>query len=232
MGLLVAPSWAGLSAAIAVVAAFLTRRPLRVIQTDWRRTTSPRRDVAWRFALGYGLIALAGAAATIARAGLAPLAPLLGAAPLLAVFLIYDFMRQGRSWQAEMAGATAFAAVAAVIPLIAGWSLYVALALAFVVVARVIPSVLYVRARLRLERGKPHSASLVVGMHALGLAVVTTLASFGALPLLAVAAFAVLLVRAIVGLSRFRRKVRVNTIGFTEVGYGVLTVLAVGMGLR
>ncbi len=101
-----------------------------------------------------------------------------------------------------------------------------------VILARAIPSVLYVRARLRLDRDKPHNTPLVVGMHALGLAVIAALAFFHVLPLLAVAAFLVLLVRAVVGLSRLRRKVRVNTIGFMEVGYGLLTVLAVAVGVR
>jgi hypothetical protein len=39
-----------------------------------------------------------------------------------------------------------------------------------------------------------------------------------------------LLFRAAVGLSGYRRRVPVTTIGFMEVGFGVLTVLSVAFG--
>jgi hypothetical protein len=50
------------------------------------------------------------------------------------------------------------------------------------------------------------------------------------LPALVMAAFLVLLFRAAVGLSGYRRRVSVTTIGFMEVGFGVLTVLSVAFG--
>jgi hypothetical protein len=231
LGLLVAPSWEGLLLSLGVVAAFLTRRPLKVIQVEWGRAHSRRWRIAWRFALGYGVIAVVGVVGTVALVGFAPMVPLVGVIPLLAAFLAYDFTRQSRSWQAEMAGSVAFAAVAASIPMIGGWPLDVSLALSVVIVARAVPSVLYVRARLRLEKDKPRNVPLVVGAHVLGLLSMWGLVYGQLLPALVLAPFLILLVRAGVGLSPVRRRVRVNTIGFMEIGFGLLTILSVVIGV-
>lgn len=231
LGLLVAASWGGLMLAVGVVAAFLTRRPFKVVQVEWGRARSRRWTIAWAFGIAYGVTAVLGIGGAVLVAGIGPLAPLLAAVPLLAVFLVYDFTRQSRSWQAEMAGSVAFAAVAATIPMMGGWPLDLSLALSVVIVARAVPSVLYVRARLRLEKNKPHSVPLVVGSHLLGLGAVWLLVGTGLLPALVLAAFVVLLGRAALGLSPKRRRVRVNTIGFMEIGFGLLTILTVVLGV-
>jgi hypothetical protein len=231
LGLLVAPSWEGLMLAVGCVAAFLTRRPFKVIQAEWGRTRSRRWTIAWAFALAYGVTAVVGIGGAVVLVGFDPLVPLAAAVPLLAVFLAYDFTGQSRSWQAEMAGSMAFAAVAATIPMIGGWPLDLSLALSVVIVARAIPSVLYVRGRLRLEKGKPHSVRLVLGSHVLGLGMVWLLVGKGLLPGLVLVAFVVLLVRAAVGLSPLRWRVRVTTIGFMEIGFGLLTILTVVIGV-
>ena len=231
LGLLVAPSWAGVLMFVGVLGAFLTRRPAKVIQVEWGRSGSRRAAIAWSFAVAYGTAAAAAIAGAIVLAGPWPMVPLIGAGPLLAVFLVYDFTKRGRSWQAETAGAAAFASVAASVAMTAGWPLGASLALSAVIVARAVPSVLYVRARLRLDRAKPRNVPLVIGAHALGLSWMVVMAVFRMLPGLVVAAFVVLLVRAALGLSDFRRRVPVNTIGFMEVGFGLLTILSVAVGI-
>ncbi len=230
LGLLVAPSWGGLSLSIGVIAAFLIRRPFKVIQVERRRTRSRRGPIAWRFALSYGVVAVAGMAGAVALVGLAPMAPVVAAIPLIVVFLVYDLTQQSRSWQAETAGAAAFAAVAASVAMAGGWQLVESLALSGVIVARAIPSVSYVRARLRLDRDKPRNVPFVIGAHVFSLLLMLALVLLELLPVLVMAAFLVLLFRAAVGLSGFRRRVRVTTIGFMEVGFGVLTVLSVAFG--
>ena len=53
----------------------------------------------------------------------------------------------------------------------------------------------------------------------------------GLLPALVLVAFVVLLGRAALGLSPKRWRVRVNTIGFMEIGFGLLTILTVVFGV-
>ena len=53
----------------------------------------------------------------------------------------------------------------------------------------------------------------------------TALVAAGVAPILAVVALVILLARALHGLSPWRRRVRVQTIGFLELGFGALTVL-------
>jgi hypothetical protein len=216
LGLLVAPSWGGLFLALGTFAAFLLRRPSHVLQTDWHRKQSRRATVAMWFVAGYGATAALCLAAAFFLVGLRPLTPLLAAVPFLIVFLVYDVSGQSRSWQAELAGPVAFSTVAASIGLAADWQVAESSALAGVMIARAVPSVLYIRARLRLDKKKASNAGLAIGAHVLGLAGVLGLVFASWLPMVAAAAFVLLLMRAAIGLSRYR--------------FGVLTILTVAVG--
>ncbi|MCG8348703.1 MAG: YwiC-like family protein [Chloroflexales bacterium] len=230
LGLLVAPSWAGFGFAIGAFGLFLLRWPLKVAQTSWRQKRLTRMTLALRFVALYALLALGGLLAGVGQVGWRPLWPLLAAAPFGLIFYRYDTQNRSRSWQAELAGPVAFSATATVIALAAGWALAPALALWAVLVARAAPSILYVRARLRLDRGRPHQPAIVLSTHVVALAAVSWLIWLGWLPWLTLGVFVLLLVRAVGGLSRYRRPVPVKVIGFSELGWGLLTVLAVAWG--
>lgn len=230
LGLLLAPSLAGASMALGAFATFLARRPLKVALANWNGPDARRANIAVAFLLVYGVVAAAGFAAAVYLAGARALAPLLLGSPLVAVFLAYEFRNQSRAWQAELAGVVAFALIAAGIALAAGWPAAPAFALTGALAARAIPSVLYVRSRIRLDRGKPHDSALAVGAHVAALGLVLFLVGKGWLPWLALVPFAVLLARAATGLSARRRPMAVRTIGLTEMGYGILTVIAIVAG--
>jgi hypothetical protein len=231
IGLGVAASVPGISLAVAVVGMFLARHPMKIALVDRlhsRRYT--RTALAERAALVYSLIAFAGLAATVALAGVKPLLPLLVAAPLaLLLFLGYSRNR-GRDLVPELAGACALAGTATGIALAGNASLGLALALWPILLARDIPSILYVRARLRLERGKPFSRPEVVVANALAVGGIAVLAATSLVPALAAVAVAILAFRALCGLSRYRRPARVQAIGFMEMGYGLLTAFLVILG--
>jgi hypothetical protein len=231
IGLGIAPSVPGIGLAVAVGGAFLARHPMKIALVDrlhGRRYA--RTALAERAALVYSLIALAGLAATVALAGVKPLLPLLLAAPLaLLLFLGYSRNR-GRDLVPELAGASALAGTATGIALAGNASTGLALALWAILLARDIPSILYVRARLRLERGKPFSRPEVVVANTLAVGWITGLAVIGLVPALAAVAVAILGLRALWGLSRYRRPARVQAIGFMEMGYGLLTAFLVILG--
>jgi hypothetical protein len=95
---------------------------------------------------------------------------------------------------------------------------------------RVVPSILYVRARLRRLHGETPSALPTVVAHVAALALVALLAWAGVAPPLAPAAFVILLLRAVAGLSAGGAGGSAKQVGISEIFYGVITVLAVAAG--
>lgn len=230
LGLLVAPAWASLLVGLGAFAGFLAYRPVKVAWGDLRRGRRyPRTTLALRFAAGFALAAALALAAGLALAGPGWLLPFALAAPFGIVFVAYD-LRPGRTWQAEVAAPVAFAATAAAMGVAGGLPPAVALSLWAVMAARSVPSVLYVRERLRLERGEPARAALAVAAHGAGLVAVAALAAAGWLPWLAAAAVALLLARAAWGLSRLRRPATPRAVGFGEIVWGVVTVVLIAVG--
>jgi hypothetical protein len=236
LGLAIAPSWAGLSIGLATLAAFLIRHPAKLYWRNRHRLdVSPRFRIARRFALLYAGLALGGFAIALALAGWRPLVPYLVLSPLLAVYGAFDVQNQARRLLPELAAPMGLAASAPAIALAGGCEWTAAWVLWLVLQARAVPSILYVRARLRLERGdqidrRPSSVAHVTAM-ALGAALwIADLA-----PLLTTAALVVLLARAIRGLSMSRRPAKAKEVGFAELGFGLgyvaLTVLGYRLGL-
>jgi len=232
LGLLVAPSLAGLFLSIATLGAFLARHPFKIVAADRRRGRRfPRTAVAVRFLLLYGGIASAGLlAAAATAASYAFLLPLVAAAPLASVQLFFDAKGNSRALLPELAGSFGLAAVAAAVAGADGWPPSASLVLWGVLAARVAPSILYVRARLARLHGETPSTLPTMVAHVAALAFVSLLAWGGGAPVLAPVAFVVLLVRAGVGLAaRGGTAVRV---GVAEIVYGLLTVLCVAAGYR
>ena len=234
LGMLVAPSWAGACLAVGAFALFLFNRPFKVYWSDRRRGRAYERTaLAKRYALIYGAIGVLGFLIGFALGGWRPFAPLALAVPLLALFMVYD-QRPGRFWQAELAAPVAFASIVAAMAVANGWDWTHALALWGFMSARSVPAVLFIRARLRLDKGKPAGAgdSLPGALlaHVIALAAVIVLVWPGWLPWTAVAATALLLGRAAWGLSPWRWRSSVKALGFLETGFGILAVLLVALG--
>lgn len=233
LGLLVAPSAAGLGLAVATLGAFLARHPLKIVAGDRRRGRRlARTPAAERFTLLYGAAALAGLLAALAAApDCRFLLPLALAAPLAASQLFYDATGRSRALLPELAGSTGMAAAAAAIALAGGAPVALALGLWAVLAARVVPTILYVRARLSKLHGKGESAAPGFAAHALALAAVSCLAWAGVVPAAAAFVMAVLLARAAYGTAR-RWPSTARGLGFSEIAFGALTVFAVAAGHR
>lgn len=234
LGLLAAPSWAGAALAVGAFAMFLCNRPLKVYLADRRRGRAyERTGLALRYLLGYAAVAVAGLAVGWALGGWRPFVPLIAAAPLLALFAVYD-QRPGRHWQAELVAPVAFAAIVAAMAVADGWAWPPALGLWGFMIARAVPAVLFIRARLRLDKGKEaapgESLPAVFAAHALAVVGVVGLVWAGWLPWLAVGAAVGLLARAVWGLSPWRWRSSVVALGFLETGFGALAVVLVAVG--
>jgi hypothetical protein len=233
LGLVLAPSAAGACLAIAALAGFLARHPFRLVLLDRRRRVRhPRTVVAERFLAGYAAAALLllTAASALARAPFW-LALAVGA-PIGLVALLHDAVGRSREVLPEAAGAVALAASAAAIALAGGARAGPAWGAAALLALRAAPSILYVRARLRLDRGVAANPPLALAGHVGALLVAVALARATWGPWLGVVAFVALLGRAAWGLSRWRRAVRPQALGYQELGFGLVTLALLALGYR
>jgi hypothetical protein len=233
LGLLVAASGAGLALVAAALAALLLQTPLSLVLADLRRGRRyPRTALAWRFVAGYGTALLLALALALALAGTATVVlPALFAAPLVAVQLWFDARHRARELLPEIAGAVAIGSLAACVALAGGWSSLPALGLWALLAARTVPTIVYVRARLRLERGEAVARAPTWVSHGLALAGVAVAAGTGAVAWPLTLAYAGLGLRAVLGVSSRRAHVPAKVIGFRELGLGVLVVGAIAVSV-
>jgi hypothetical protein len=218
LGMLVAPSWAGLLLGLAALSAFLTRQPLRFALQDLvRRRSYPRTTWCWIFVAIYATLAASFFAGSIAMAGWHLFIPLGLVAPLAITQVFYDARNRSRSLFPELCGSVALSSVAAAVAIAGGMRIVPALMLSAVVVARTIPSIVYVRTLLQRAHGLAASSWPSLVAHAAAACLVATFA-----PLLATSAMLLLLARAIHGLSH--EPPRAQTLGWREMSFGVMTV--------
>lgn len=231
LGLLVAWSLPGAAVALAMLALFLLHQPLKLaLKDNLKRRRVSRTAYAERFALLYGAVSAAALLAALLTAAPAFLIPLALALPLMLVRLAHDARSQSRGLPAELGGAAALGATAAAIAVAGGWALPAALALWLLMAVRAVTSVLYVRQRLRLERDMPGHLRLVYVAHGAGAAAVAAVVLAGAAPWTALAAYALLVARAALGLSARRAPTTAKQTGLREMAYGLLYALIVGVG--
>ncbi len=231
LGLWVAPSVAGFWLSLAALGVFLTRQPLKLALGDRQRGKRyPRTVWAERFVVLYGAGALLAFLAAWLTTEHAFWLPLLLALPLALIQLRYDLIRQSRALLPEICGALALAALVAALALCGGRQIIPALLLWFLLALKATGAIIYVRARIRLARNTPVARAPVYLTHAIALAAVTGLASARLVPWLAVAAFGLLLVRAIIGLLPRSLKTPTAIVGLQELGFTTLTVVAIAVG--
>jgi hypothetical protein len=233
LGLALAPTRAGACLAVAALAAFLVRHPLRLLAMDYRKGARyPRTGLAARFVLAYAASGLMFALAAWSASSTIFLPPLLAAAPLALIALVLDLTGRGREAAAELLGSVALGVSATAIILAGSGSSDVAWMAWLLQSLRALTAILYVRARLRHEREGDASSRSVILTHAAALALVGTLALFGQAPRLAVLAFVVLLLRAVHGLMRPATGIRPQLVGVQEVVFGVITLILLVAGFR
>lgn len=242
LGVLVAPSVAGVLLGVGALLALLVRTPLRLLLIGRRRgrtgfVSAPemarRRDrLARRIAvLELAAVAVAVLGALLLSPDSAWWLPGLAAAPLFALALSYDHRSQSRHLVPEIAGSLAIASVAAMGARAGGADWALAIGLWLILGARILSSIPHVRAQVLRIHGHAPPARL-------------TLAGDGAA--LVVAAVAVLLdgslvlgAAAIVGLiaiQRFTlvrppRAARVLGVRQMVLGFGVVAATAAGAWL-
>lgn len=238
LGLLLAPSWAGVALALAGASAVLAQQPAALALADARRGRRyPRTTAASGVAVGFGLAA---AASLVAAALSAPIAgprasawwlPLTLALVPAGVQLRLDRAFRGKTAAAQLAGAAALAALAPAIALAGGAPAGVAWAAWGWLILRIGASVPTVRARLRRARGREAAiAPARLGAVALPSAAVAAAAT-GQLAPWAAGVAIVLGARALWTLRRNAPAVPPSRIGMAETVAGLAWVAALAAGI-
>ena len=244
LGILVAPSAPGAALAIACVAGFFARRPLKLALVGSQQThpsnpvatpapdADPLRFQAALWAAALGVLALAVLAAANAMGRAHALWPLLLATPFGLGFLWCDLRHSQRDTEAELAGSMTFALLPAAFATLAGWPAWPALALAVVAMARSVPTVLTIRTYLRRHRGQ--AARVWLPITAAGVALVTLieLRNRSLVPWVAPAFAAVLLARTAFLAIPGRKPASARSLGTVEAIVGAAYVLAVVIAYR
>ena len=229
-GLIFAFSVPGLVLSFAALFLFLTHQPLKVALKDsLKGKIYPRTRAAILFAMSYSLLT---AVLFLLALRLSPssdfVKPLMVALPLFAVVLAFDLRSSSREWLPEIMASASFGSVAAAIAILGGANLWLASGIWFLIALHSASAILYVRARLRLERALSASALPQTCVFVLAFFTCAWMSKNGAINMLPGLAFAALFVRSMYGLSKFRKVVPAKSVGFQEIGYGLLVSLAIG----
>ena len=231
LGLLLGPSAAGVSLAIAILALFLTRQPLKLAMMDWRRhRRSPRTIIAAGFVAVFACLAGLAFLVSLKTSQNIFITPFLVALPLVLIQLYCDATGRSRSLIAELAGSFSIGAVASAIVLASGWNAAAAFGLWTILASRSVPTIFYLRARLRLTRGKSASVPMTILVHLIAAAAILGIAIKHLVPYFAVVALVLLLMRATLGLLTPGRPLKAKQLGVREILYGALTVFSVIIG--
>ena len=232
LGLLVAPSLAGSLIGAGAFACFLARHPIRLAIGDRRKDhVLKRTSFADRFALLYLTLAVIFFAFVVANTNKESLLPLVVAAPLILVQLIYDGFGHSRKLMPEIAGALAVGSISTAIALAGGWSRATAYALWIIVACRHVPTILYLRVVLSRRRRRQEVAANgpVIAVQLLALLVVLVLFFLKIGPAVAIFVFVILFVRALIGLFK-QAAVTPKRLGISEFIFGAFAVLTIGAG--
>lgn len=228
LGLLVAPSPAGVGLSVAVAAAFFARTPCKLSLTG--KTLAERR-LARRLLLALTMVAAAGLGFAAGLRGFAALWPLLLALPSGVVFWVYDLRNDARAGVAEAAGAAAFACIPGALATLAGFPTPVALALTLVMLVRAVPTVLVIRACLRRRKGRPAAPRLALFTAWAGLVALIALDGAGLVGWTPAVLAGVLALRAVWLFGPFAPAWSAKRLGILEAILGAAYVIGSGMGI-
>ncbi len=230
LGLLIAPSVAGICLGLAALLGFLARTPLKIVLVDRSRGRQLPRT---RTALLVAMVELAAVAAlglvAWSTASGAFWFPLVAAGPLIALELWFDMRSRSRRLVPELAGSFGIASIVAMIVAADGRSAALAVGLWALLAARAVTSVPFVRERVAELHHRPDPPVPLVLWDAVAVVIVVVAAVLDAS--LVAGALAVLGVIALQRLSLLRPTPRAVVLGIRQTLLGLSVVMITWLGV-
>ncbi|MGC8968569.1 MAG: YwiC-like family protein [Thermus sp.] len=229
LGLLLAPGLPTLGLFLFGLFGFLARHPLRLLYQDLRRGKRyPRTELALRVGAAYLALSLAGLLLALLTAEGPFLLPLLLALPLGAYVAYTDARNRSRDLFPEVAAAFFMASLAPAGALAGGLPQEVALGSFLALTFRDVAALYYARTQVLRARGQ--APRLYPALLALWGSALLALLSFrqGLLP--SPTLLALLLLALFGSLTLFRPPVPARAVGWTQMGFGLLIILATALG--
>jgi hypothetical protein len=232
LGLLIAPSTAGIALGVAAMLAFVARAPLRVVLVDrFRERTLERTRLAGRvLAVEVLLIAAAVGLALATADDRRFWWPAVVAAPLIVIELAYDMRSRSRRLVPEVCGAIGICAVAAMIVIADGSSTAIAVGAWLVLAARAITTIPHVRVQVARLHHRSGDRRILPVADVVAIAAVVVAVSLD-VRLLAGAAAVAVLVAVQWALDR-RPPPPAKVIGVTQTVFGSAVVIATALGVH
>lgn len=231
LGLLVAYSLIGLLLGLSFLFLFLLRHPLRLVIADIKKKRLfIRTYTAGIVSAIYFIISTFFFITAIIQTNIIVVYPILFAVPFFMIYVIIDIFIQKRALLSELSGPLALGSIAPSIAMANDWLLFPALGLWAIIIFRLIPSIFYIRVRLDLEKGKQIDKLPTLVLHILSIIIALLLIQMKMIPFIVITAYIILLIRAYIGLSNFRKPTPTQKIGFMEITYGGFTILLAATG--
>jgi hypothetical protein len=230
LGLLVAPSVAGVFLALAALLAFMARTPLKVVLVDRRRGRRLERTTTAGvvFAIEIGVVVALVVAAVLLADGTFWV-PALVAAPLVVLELWFDMRSRSRRTIPELAGSVGICSVAAMIVLADGKSARLAVAVWIVLAARAITAIPFVRAQIGRLHHRPTAPAQLLAVDAAALAAAAVAVSLE--PSVVAGAVAVLAIVVIQRITARGPVPRPAVLGMRQLALGLTVVAATAVGV-
>jgi hypothetical protein len=230
LGLIVAPSGAGVAIGAAAMLAFVARTPAKVVMVDtWRHRRLPRTHLAARIAAAEIAVLVSLLGVAVATASGPFWVPLLAVVPLIGVELWFDMRSRSRRLLPELAGTIGIGGVAAAIVLAADGRAVLAAGAWLVIVARAVASLPFVHYQLRRAKQQANrrwaqdlAQAIAVVLAAVGV-VLGWLPALAAMAVVALAAIQVVLART--------RPPQAVVVGAQQLVFGLALVITAGLAL-
>lgn len=230
LGLLVAPSWAGVCLGICAAILFLARTPFKILLVDLHRNRRLPRTRLAALAVGcYALVFASCVAWPLLRTPAVTWLPLVLVVPLVSTELWYDMRSRGRRLVPELAGAIGIAGIAAMIILADGQPIAIAGACWVLLSARAVTSIVNVRDLVQGLHGRTRHPATVWAGDVIALSLAAVAVAFEPAAIAGAVAVASLII--IQRLLRLRPTPRAVILGLTQTGLGLGVVAVTAIGL-
>lgn len=230
LGLLLAPSLAGLLLGLAGVLAFLARTPLKFVLVDASRHRTLRRTVvAGRLVIVETTVLLLLVIGAFLLTSRPFWIPALFAGPLVAIQMWFDMRSRSRRLLPELAGSIGIATLAAVISIAGDATIEVAIGAWAVLAARAVTSIPFVRQQVSTLHGRATSSTPLIGWDLLAVTIAAVATLIDHALLIGSITVAVLIV--VQRLSTLRPAARAATIGKRQMILGFALVAATWFGV-